>query len=114
MSTDLPKLHPLPGLTRLAVVYLRNAVNNPQWAKGISDYIAGANVVGKLPDTFIPKDLVGDYEVLKWGNELIPVTISLTDKERDAARLAFRKAIEDKHVAINSHSVLIITLLGLE
>lgn len=114
MSSTIPKLHPLPGLTRLAVVYLRNAVNNPKWSKGISDFVAGASVVDKLSDTNIPEDAKTDAAVLAWGSVLHDTPIELTDKERDAARSAFRLAIDEKHVAVNRHSVLLITLLGLE
>jgi len=114
MTTNVPHTHKLTGLTQLAAVYLRAAVNNPKWTKGISDFIAGASIMDKLPDVYIPKDCVTDQEVLQWGSVVLPDEVSLTDRERDAARVAFRHAIDEKHVAINKHSVLLITLLGLE
>jgi hypothetical protein len=101
-------------LTALAVMYLRNALSNPQWATDIQDWVDGSDALRPLPRLSVPKDIQSDDDaVLAWASET-KSTILYTDPMRDAARKAMGYAFKQKTVPINEHTTLLIRCLGLK
>lgn len=114
-ASNIPavKTHEIVDLSRLALVYLRQALSNPRWADGIEDYIAGSDALRAFPKLFMPKEITSDEEGLAWGKPMID-TITITDGIRDTCRKALKRAFADKAFVMNEHSGSLILIFSLK
>lgn len=113
MSTDT-KTHKIE-LSRLSIVYLRAALNNPGWTNGLDDYVKGCDTLRALPKLYVPKTITNDEDVLRWGDEPgTNVIVDLSDESRDTCRQALKKFFEIKAVSMNEHSVDLIKKFSLK
>lgn len=118
MSTESKKVtHSLEQLTRLSVVYLRNALNNPRWTGDLEDHIKGCDVLRLLPKVNIPNDIVqrnSDEATLEWGEAIALPVWEIDDSARDTCRKALKFAFDNKMLPVNEHSVALIRLFNLK
>lgn len=111
MSTE--KKHTIENVPGLTVVYLRNALNNPQWAQGMDDWVSGCDALRAVPKLAIPKGMTDDVEIFKWA-DATPSTFTLSDGQRDACRSALKKAFELKALPINEYATSLIGTFALK
>lgn len=117
MSTETKRtIHPIEQLTRGAVLYLRNAINNPSWAEDpLEDYLKGADVLRLLPKELPPKEvLASDEAFLSWAEPICLPLWEITDEVRDTCRKALKFAFDKRNIAINEHGALLIRAFGLK
>ncbi len=112
-SEPAPKTHSIEGLSRLSIVYLRNALNNPAWVSGLEGYTAGMEAIVAVPKRVIPKDLTTDIDVLAWavGES---VSFIVTDPVRDTIRTALKHAFSQKSLPVNEHAHALIVAFSLK
>lgn len=115
MSTEpAPKTHSIEGLSRLSIVYLRNALNNPQWVSGLEGYTAGMEAIVAVPKRVIPKDLTSDEAVLAWADAEPVPAFTITDAVRDTIRTALKHAFSTKSLPVNEHATALIAVFSLK
>jgi hypothetical protein len=115
MSTEI-KYHELEQISRLSVVYLRNALNNPRWTDGLDDHIKGCDVLRALPKINVPSEVVAkgsDEATLEWGEGVGLPLWKIDDATRDTCRKALKFAFDNKMLPVNEHSLALIHLFSL-
>lgn len=102
-------------LNRLSVVYIRAALNNPQWTTGLDDYIHGCDLLKTLPKLNIPPEaMVTDEAGIKWGSVPCLDKWEIDETDYECVRKALKLAYQNKVVPINEISVALITTFNLK
>lgn len=109
------KIRTIENVSRLAVVYIRSALNNPQWTQGLDDYIRGCDLLRTLPKITIPPEaLATDEAGLAWGQKVHLPKWEVTDDDFETIRKALKLAFNNKTVPINEVSVSLIATFNLK
>jgi hypothetical protein len=109
-----PTVHTLDNLSRLSILYIRNALRSPDWiTNGLDDYAAGCDALRALPAVALPLECKDDDSVLGWANAMSWPPFEIDDAVRDTCRKALKHAFREKRLPLNDHAAVLITLFSL-
>ena len=113
-ASQKPATHTIDGLSRLSIVYLRAALNNPAWVSGLDGYSQGMDAIVAIPKHVIPVSLTADTAVLAWADESTVPPFHISDAVRDTCRVALKYAFVNKVLPVNAHAYALITKFSLK